>query len=378
MRMDNSDKPVYGSQKPVCGSYNILCGSRKPVCGSNKPVRGIRQPVCGSCRLALSSVLVEKPMKQCLKHIQQYSVGKQRQNIASTLSEKSSDFRQSLHGFCYFFVTFHFIAYYVTHLAQGELTSFIAHRLTQWGPDCSKINESQGSFTQTSTVTELLAKKGIEYAINMIAMTRWRMKLLFDAEIQVMLAESPFTTSTFSVDNKDLRSMMKYLCRRILDYDTKAARREDQEDLFIQNEKRSHETKDIKPFQSLKRTRCEDGEHIQKMVIDLEHVVRDEGWEEPFQGFPKRLNKPLRQHGARQRRMNNSQQGQRTHDRSHWNPEKEMTEILSQKSGEASISIQAAGKFRQSIFVQRPGQIQICWIGLESNNSKRQNKARTG
>ncbi|KAA6367521.1 MAG: hypothetical protein EZS28_036952 [Streblomastix strix] len=90
---------------------------------------------------------------------------------------------------------------------------FIAHGLIQQGPDRSKINQSQGSDTQTNTQTEPSAKKGIEYANNMIAMTHERVKLLFDAEIQVMLAESPFPTSTFTEHEEDNEAKMKYICR---------------------------------------------------------------------------------------------------------------------------------------------------------------------
>ncbi|KAA6372875.1 MAG: hypothetical protein EZS28_031597 [Streblomastix strix] len=79
------------------------------------------------------------------------------------------------------------------------------------------MTESHGSDSQVNTQTELLAKKGIEYAQNMMAMTRERVKLLFDAEIQVMLAESPFPTSTFTVHEDDYETKMKYLYRRILD-----------------------------------------------------------------------------------------------------------------------------------------------------------------
>ncbi|KAA6385796.1 MAG: hypothetical protein EZS28_018675, partial [Streblomastix strix] len=91
------------------------------------------------------------------------------------------------------------------------------------------MNESQGSDTQINTQTELLAKKGIEYAQNMMAMTPERVKLLFDVEIQDMLAESPFSTSTFTIHEEVYEAKMKYLCRRILDNDMKAARREDPE-----------------------------------------------------------------------------------------------------------------------------------------------------
>ncbi|KAA6374108.1 MAG: hypothetical protein EZS28_030364, partial [Streblomastix strix] len=124
----------------------------------------------------------------------------------------------------------------------------------------------------------------------MMAMTPERVKLLFDVEIQDMLAESPFSTSTFTIHEEDYEAKMKYLCRRILDNDMKAARREDPEDLFVKKEKRSYETEDIKPFQSQQSARGENGEHAQKMVIDLEQGDGDEGWDEPFQGFPERLN----------------------------------------------------------------------------------------
>ncbi|KAA6361706.1 MAG: hypothetical protein EZS28_042767, partial [Streblomastix strix] len=159
-------------------------------------------------------------------------------------------------------VTHRFIADYVFHLAQGKLTSFAAHGLTQWGPDRSKMNESQGFDKQTSTQTELLAKKGIDYAIIMIVITCKRVKLLLQAEIQ-------------------------------------AVRREDPENLFIKKEKRSRDMEDIKPVQSQKSARDEDGEHIQKTVIDLEQGDGDEGWDEPFQGFPERLNEPRRHQSSK-------------------------------------------------------------------------------
>ncbi|KAA6319820.1 MAG: hypothetical protein EZS28_054770, partial [Streblomastix strix] len=97
----------------------------------------------------------------------------------------------------------------------------------------------------------------------MMAMTREQVKLLFDAEIQVILAESPFPTSTFTIHEEDYEAKMKYLCRRIFDNDMKAARREDPEYLFVKKEKRSHDTEKIKPLQSQKRARGENGEHVQ-------------------------------------------------------------------------------------------------------------------
>ncbi|KAA6387573.1 MAG: hypothetical protein EZS28_016894, partial [Streblomastix strix] len=157
------------------------------------------------------------------------------------------------------------------------------------------MTESQGSDSQINTQTELLAKKGIEYTNNMMAMTRERVKLLFDAEIQVMLTESPFPTSTFTIHEEDYEAKMKYLCRRILDNDMKSARREDPEDLFVKKEKMSHETEDIKPLQSQKSARGENGEHVQKTVNDLDQGDGDEGWDETFQRFSERLNEPRRQ-----------------------------------------------------------------------------------
>ncbi|KAA6354734.1 MAG: hypothetical protein EZS28_049740 [Streblomastix strix] len=130
-------------------------------------------------------------------------------------------------------------------------------------------------------------------------MTREQVKLLFDAEIQVMLAESPFPTSTFTIHEEDYEAKMKYLCERILDNVMKAVRREDHEDLFVKKEKRSHETEDIMLLQSQKSARVENGEHAQKMVIDFEQEDGDEGQDEPFQGFPERLKEPRRLQGAR-------------------------------------------------------------------------------
>ncbi|KAA6320284.1 MAG: hypothetical protein EZS28_054706, partial [Streblomastix strix] len=111
----------------------------------------------------------------------------------------------------------------------------------------------------------------------------------------------------------------------------KAARCEDSEDLFKKQVKRSSDTEDIKLIQSQMSARREDGEQIWKTVTDLEQGDGDEGGNEPFEGFPERLNEQLKQQVARSGRMNNSQQGQRTHDRSHQGPEKQMAEILSMK-----------------------------------------------
>ncbi|KAA6395562.1 MAG: hypothetical protein EZS28_008914 [Streblomastix strix] len=211
------------------------------------------------------------------------------------------------------------------------------------GPRSLKINESQGSDSQTSTQTELLARKGIECANNMIVMTWERVKLLFDAEIQVMIAESPFHTSTFSIHDEDQKAKMMYKCRIILDNDMKAARREDSEDLFVKKEKRSHDTEDIKPLQSQKSARGENGEHVQKTVIDMEHEDGDEGLDEPFQGFPERLNEPHKQQGTRSGRMNNSQQGQGAHDRTRQSTGKQMGEILSKKMAVQAASFMPLG-----------------------------------
>ncbi|KAA6399766.1 MAG: hypothetical protein EZS28_004715 [Streblomastix strix] len=190
-------------------------------------------------------------------------------------------------------------------------------------------------------------------------MTRERVKLLFDAEIQVMLAESPFPTSMFTEHEEDYEAKMKYLYRRILNNDMKAARREDPEDLFVKKEKRSHETEDIKPLQTQKSARGENGEHIQKTVIDLEQGDGDEGWDEPFQGYPEKLNEPRRQQGGRNERMNFNQQRQRPRDRMHQSPGKQMAEILSKK-------------------MSRLGQVQICEIRLEGGNTERQDKVGAG
>ncbi|KAA6398569.1 MAG: hypothetical protein EZS28_005907 [Streblomastix strix] len=105
----------------------------------------------------------------------------------------------------------------------------------------------------TSTQTEQLARKSIEYANNMKAMMGERMKQQFEAEIQVMLAECPFTTSTLSIHDENYELKMKYLCRRILDNDMNAVCLEDPKDLFIKKEKRSLDIKYIKPVQSQKK-----------------------------------------------------------------------------------------------------------------------------
>ncbi|KAA6399185.1 MAG: hypothetical protein EZS28_005292 [Streblomastix strix] len=83
----------------------------------------------------------------------------------------------------------------------------------------------------------------------MMAMTHERVKLLFGAEIEVMFAESPFPTYTFTIHEDDYKAKMKHLCKRIIDNDMKAARGEDSEDLFVKKEKRSLETEDIKLLQ---------------------------------------------------------------------------------------------------------------------------------
>ncbi|KAA6330813.1 MAG: hypothetical protein EZS28_053453 [Streblomastix strix] len=113
---------------------------------------------------------------------------------------------------------------------------------------------------------------------------------------------------------------MKYLCRQILDNDIKTARREDLEDLFVKKEKRSREVEDIKPLQSQKSARGEDGKHVQKTVVDLEQGDGDECWDEPFKGYPDKLNEPLRQQCGRTGRKNFNQLAQRQRDRMHQSP----------------------------------------------------------
>ncbi|KAA6401171.1 MAG: hypothetical protein EZS28_003298 [Streblomastix strix] len=66
-------------------------------------------------------------------------------------------------------------------------------------------------------------------------------------------------------------------------------------------------------------------------MIDLEQGDWDEGCDEPIQGFPEKPNERHRQQDARQGRMNNSQQEQRTHDRTHQSQAKQMAEILNKK-----------------------------------------------
>ncbi|KAA6377562.1 MAG: hypothetical protein EZS28_026914 [Streblomastix strix] len=122
-----------------------------------------------------------------------------------------------------------------------------------------------------------------------------------------------------------------------MDNDMKVVRRDDLQDLFIKKKKTSHEIEDIKPAQSQKGARGKNGEHVQKMTIDLEQGDGYEGWDEPFQGFPERLNEPHKQQGSRLGRINNSQQVQRSHDRMRQIPVKQMAEILSKE-----IAIQAS------------------------------------
>ncbi|KAA6376370.1 MAG: hypothetical protein EZS28_028105, partial [Streblomastix strix] len=177
------------------------------------------------------------------------------------------------------------------------------------------MNETQGSDIQTSSQTGLLARKGIKYANNMMAMTGEQEKQLFDAEIQVLLAASPFLTSTFTIREKDYESKMKYLCRRVLDENMKAVKRENLKDLFINMRKGATKLK-IQSRCNHKRMRQRD---------------TDEGGNEPFKGFPERLNELRKQQGTRSGRTNNSQQQQRTHDRTRLNPEKQMVQIPSRK-----------------------------------------------
>ncbi|KAA6383242.1 MAG: hypothetical protein EZS28_021233 [Streblomastix strix] len=72
-------------------------------------------------------------------------------------------------------------------------------------------------------------------------------------------------------------------------------------------------------------------EQIQKTEINQEQRDGGEGWDEPFQGFPEGVNEPRKQQGARSGRMNNSQQGQRSHNRTRQSPGKQTAEILSKK-----------------------------------------------
>ncbi|KAA6360868.1 MAG: hypothetical protein EZS28_043605 [Streblomastix strix] len=110
----------------------------------------------------------------------------------------------------------------------------------------------------------------------MMATTRERVKLQFDAEKQEMLAKSLLTTSTFSLRNMDQEAKMKYQCRLALDVNMKAARMEGPKDILKKGKK--------------KRERGEKGEYIQKTVSDLDQRDRDEGWNGLFQGFPEKLN----------------------------------------------------------------------------------------
>ncbi|KAA6363914.1 MAG: hypothetical protein EZS28_040561, partial [Streblomastix strix] len=66
-------------------------------------------------------------------------------------------------------------------------------------------------------------------------------------------------------------------------------------------------------------------------VIDLEQGDGDEGWDEPFQGYPEKLNKPRRQQGGRSGRLNFNKQGQKLRDRTRQSQGKQMAEILSKK-----------------------------------------------
>ncbi|KAA6362366.1 MAG: hypothetical protein EZS28_042108 [Streblomastix strix] len=83
----------------------------------------------------------------------------------------------------------------------------------------------------------------------------------------------------------------------------------------------------------------------------MEQGDGDEGWDEPFQGCPERLNEPLKQQIARLGRMNNSQQGQKLHDRSRQSRGKKMAEILSKKMAvQASVFKQLGYSDRTFIF----------------------------
>ncbi|KAA6399656.1 MAG: hypothetical protein EZS28_004819 [Streblomastix strix] len=79
----------------------------------------------------------------------------------------------------------------------------------------------------------------------------------------------------------------------------KAARREDPEDLFIKMEKRSQDKENTQPTKSQDSTKGAILEHILKAVIDMDQGSGNDDWNEPFQGFPERLNEPHRQQGAR-------------------------------------------------------------------------------
>ncbi|KAA6327087.1 MAG: hypothetical protein EZS28_053861, partial [Streblomastix strix] len=68
-----------------------------------------------------------------------------------------------------------------------------------------------------------------------------------------------------------------------------------------------------------------------------------EGWDEPFQRFPERLNEPRRQQGVRSGWKNSSQQSQRGHDRTRQSPGKQMAEILSRKMAVQAASFKPLG-----------------------------------
>ncbi|KAA6394587.1 MAG: hypothetical protein EZS28_009891 [Streblomastix strix] len=74
--------------------------------------------------------------------------------------------------------------------------------------------------------------------MNMMMMTRRRVKQLFDADKQVMLAERSFHTSTFSYNDEDYMEKMNYLCRRVLD--KKQERQRDKKMWRICLQKRSY------------------------------------------------------------------------------------------------------------------------------------------
>ncbi|KAA6397387.1 MAG: hypothetical protein EZS28_007084 [Streblomastix strix] len=96
------------------------------------------------------------------------------------------------------------------------MTWIIANGRTQFNPDRSKMSEAQGSDMQKNSQTELLARKSIEYANNMVAMTLKRVKLMYVTEIQVTIAESSFTTLMSNPYGEDNPTKTKNLYRWVL------------------------------------------------------------------------------------------------------------------------------------------------------------------
>ncbi|KAA6380720.1 MAG: hypothetical protein EZS28_023751 [Streblomastix strix] len=83
-------------------------------------------------------------------------------------------------------------------------------------------------------------------------------------------------------------------------------------------------------------------------MIELEQGDEDESWDDPFQGFPEKVNEPRRQQGGRSGRMNFNQQAQRPRDMTLQSPGKQIAEILSKKMAQQASTFKPLGYIDRS------------------------------